>query len=89
MPLMARRLSATPIIDGQHYARLGGNINGPSLIETPAWLPNRIARYYLYFAHHHGDHIRLAVADHLTGPWRLHPQGVLTLPETPFGHAET
>ena len=84
MPLMACRLSATPIIDGQHYARLGGNINGPSLIETPAWLPNRIARYYLYFAHHHGDHIRLAVADHLTGPWRLHPQGVLTLPETPL-----
>jgi hypothetical protein len=38
-----------------------------------------LGRYYLYFAHHHGDTIRLAVADALEGPWRLHPGGVLAV----------
>ncbi len=35
--------------------------------------------YWLYFAHHHGDHIRLAYADDLDGPWRIHGQGALRL----------
>ena len=28
----------------------GGNINGPSLIRVPAWLPQPLGKYYLYFA---------------------------------------
>jgi hypothetical protein len=36
-----------------------------------------LGRYYLYFAHHQGNAIRLAFADALEGPWQLHPGGVL------------
>ena len=43
-----------------------------------------LGRYYLYFAHHHGDHIRLAYADSLRGPWTLHVPGTLQLADTPF-----
>lgn len=39
--------------------------NGPSLVRMPG------GRYHLYFAHHLGDTIRLAVADHVTGPYEL------------------
>jgi hypothetical protein len=66
--------------------RLKKSINGPSLIRTPEWLPGRLARYYLYFANHSGDHIRLAIADDLLGPWRMHPGGVLHLEQTGFCH---
>ena len=84
MPLIAYRLPNNPICDTRKQHHLGGNINGPSPIAAPAWLPKRHGRYYLYFAHHHGDHIRLATADDLSGPWRIHSQGVLSLPETPL-----
>ena len=58
----------------------GDNINGPSLIRIPDWIPaseraDPSAVYYLYFAHHTGDYIRLAWASNLTGPWRLHDTG--------------
>ena len=36
-------------------ARMGANINGPSLIRVPSWLSNAMGRYYLYFAHHKGE----------------------------------
>ncbi len=62
------------------------NVNGPSLIATPDWLHGRLGRYYLYFAHHQGTYIRLAFADDLRGPWRLHETGTLRLQQTPFGH---
>jgi len=52
--------------------RMGANVNGPSLIRAPAWLPNPLGRYYLYFAHHQGAYIRLAYADRLEGPWRTY-----------------
>jgi len=45
---------------------------------------NPLGRYYLYFAHHEGDRIRLAFADTLTGPWELYPQGVLQLEQSGF-----
>lgn len=63
--------------------RMGDNINGPSLIRAPAWAPNPLGRYYLYFAHHEGGYIRLAYADAATGPWRIHTPGALDLAETP------
>jgi hypothetical protein len=37
--------------------RMGSNINGPSLIRVPDWVPDPLGRYYLYFAHHHGTYI--------------------------------
>jgi hypothetical protein len=55
----------------------GGNLNGPSAILAPEWLPDRLGRYYLYFAHHRGRSIRLAFADRLSGPWTIHAPGSL------------
>lgn len=91
MPLRPARLPGNPIITprtaGYDAERLGTNINGPSLIRTPDWQPERLGRYYLYFAHHLGDHIRLAFADDLPGPWTVHAPGTLQLDQTPFtGH---
>lgn len=63
------------------------NVNGPSLIRVPDWLPDPLGRYYLYFAHHGGSHIRLAYADDLMGPYTLYEPGTLQLEQTPFsGH---
>jgi len=67
--------------------RMGENVNGPSLIRVPDWVAARLARYYLYFAHHDGHYIRLAYADHLDGPWKVHTPGVLPLKDAGFaGH---
>jgi len=78
------RLPGNPIIRPEMLPdALGANINGPSLIRTPDWLPGRLGRYYLYFAHHGGDHIRLAYADSLSGPWTIHEGGTLRLSDAP------
>ena len=60
--------------------REGRNINGPSIIRVPDWIApeNRAdpsAVYYLYFAHHQGNYIRLAWAEHIEGPWNLYQVG--------------
>lgn len=60
-------------------APAGWNINFPSLIRVPEWLPNPLGKYYLYFSSHHGTYIRLAYADHLEGPWKIYEPGVMTL----------
>jgi hypothetical protein len=79
-PPRVRRLDGNPIISPALFSGPGGdNINGPSLIRAPEWLPGRLGRYYLYFAHHHGECIRLAFADRLEGPWHLHAPGTLSL----------
>jgi hypothetical protein len=72
-----RRLVDRPIIAPGMDARMGANIEGPSLIAAPKWLPNRLGAYYLYFADHKGDYIRLAYADRLEGPWKIHTPGSL------------
>jgi len=64
--------------------RLGGNVNGPSLIRVPDWVAEPLGRYYLYFSHHEGDSIRLAYADRLEGPWQLHEPGALALADSLF-----
>jgi hypothetical protein len=55
------------------------NVNGPSLIKVPSWMPNRLGNYYLYFAHHRGSYIRMAYADNVEGPYKLHDAGTLHL----------
>ena len=62
---------------------LGENINGPSLIRVPAWIEKPLGRYYLYFSHHHGAYIRMAYADRLEGPWKIHQAGVLHMKDAP------
>ena len=85
--MIARRLPQNPLITagtpGAH-PDMATNINGPSLIRVPDWVENPLGKYYLYFAHHHGQHIRMAYADDLSGPWVIHEPGVLHLEETRF-----
>jgi hypothetical protein len=73
------RIPENPIIFPALDPRIGGNINGPSVISVPEWLPNPLGRYYLYFAHHQGTFIRLAYADAIAGPWTVYDPGVLDL----------
>lgn len=87
MDLRVERLGDGPIIVPNMDARMGDNVNGPSLIRVPEWIADPLGRYYLYFAHHDGRYIRLAFADALTGPWRVHEPGVLPLEHSHFkGH---
>lgn len=80
MTLHIQRFEQNPIIVPAMLAGTdGGNINGPSLIETPDWLPGRLGRFYLYFAHHSGSYIRMAYADSIDGPWRIYEPGTLHL----------
>jgi len=83
IPSVIRLLDA-PIIGPEMDARMGSNIQGPSLIRVPDWVENPLGKYYLYFADHRGDYIRLAYADQLTGPWQIHSPGTLTLEQSFF-----
>jgi|SRR5581483_1747017 len=82
--IWAERLLERPIVSPGMDARMGHNINGPSLIRVPSWVQQPLGRYYLYFAHHHGLYIRLAYADHLLGPWTVYAPGVLPLADSGF-----
>jgi len=78
------RLLDRPIIGPDLHPSIGHNIQGPSLIRVPGWVPNRLGAYYLYFADHKGSYIRLAYANHLAGPWTIHPPGALHLTQSGF-----
>ena len=80
----AVRLKQNPLITQQMSARLGDDINGPSIIRVPAWVKKPLGRYYLYFAHHKGSYIRLAYANNLAGPWKIYQPGVLEVKDTEF-----
>jgi hypothetical protein len=82
----AERLLDAPIIGPALHPSIGVNIQGPSLIRVPDWIEDPLGRYYLYFADHKGRYIRLAYADALAGPWRVHVPGSLHLEQTPFPH---
>lgn len=73
-------LAIHPRMDG----RMGSNVQGPSLIRVPDWVRNPLGRYYLYFADHGGDYIRLAHAEAPEGPWRMHEPGSLQLAQSLF-----
>ena len=78
------RLLDAPIITPDLHPSIGHNIQGPSLIRVPDWVPEPLGSYYLYFADHKGSYIRLAYADDLRGPWKIHPPGTLQLAESHF-----
>ena len=73
------RLLNNPIVTPASSPTLGASINGPSLLRVPPWVERPLGRYYLYFAHHAGRFIRLAYADRLSGPWKIHEPGTLLL----------
>lgn len=78
------RLLDAPIIYPGLDSSIGANIQGPSVIRVPQWVKNPLGKYYLYFADHKGSYIRLAYADALVGPWKIHPPGTLQLSESLF-----
>jgi hypothetical protein len=53
--ILVSRCAANPLITPQSSPSLGENTCGPSVIRAPDWLPNRLGRYYMYFAHHKGS----------------------------------
>ncbi|MFC1764941.1 hypothetical protein ACFL6U_23080 [Planctomycetota bacterium] len=84
--LIKRLNHGEPIITESMFKALGAtpeegeDINGPSLIRIPDWIApaNRVdptAQYYLYFANHHGNYIRMAWAVDIEGPWYLYRVG--------------
>ena len=73
-----------PIISVDDHPELEGNVNGPSLIAAPEWLPDPPARYLLYFSHHEGRSIRLAASDDLAGPWQMITPAPLELERSLF-----
>lgn len=87
LPLLTQAVSyeairlnnAEPIIEPSMFSNAedGENINGPSLIRIPDWIPSdkrahSSAQYYLYFADHIGDYIRMAWAPSIEGPYTLY-----------------
>jgi hypothetical protein len=81
--IRAVRLPENPIVTPASSPTLGDNINGPSLLRVPPWVERPLGRYYLYFAHHSGKFIRLAYADQISGPWKIHEPGTLRLDQAP------
>lgn len=80
----AARLSSNPLITVATSPSLGGNVNGPTVIRVPDWIERPLGRYYMYFANHMGETIRLAYADDPAGPWIIHEPGVLDVSATAF-----
>lgn len=68
------------IISSDHLSEHeGGNINGPTCIRVPSWCKNKLANYYLYFAHHSGKSIRMSYSNTLFEGWINRSGGVLSL----------
>src|SRR5208282_2775151 len=78
----ALRFPENPLITQRMSPTLGDNVNGPSPMRVPAWIEHPLGRYYLYFGHHQGRFIRMAYADDLRGPWKIHEPGVLDVKDT-------
>lgn len=78
----ATRFAENPLITVRSDPSVGDNVNGPSIIEVPSWVKHPLGRYYLYFAHHRGTHIRMAYSNSLHGPWKVYVPGVLDVSAT-------
>ncbi len=78
------RFAQNPLVTVDSSPTLGGNVNGPTVIRVPDWVDRPLGRYYMYFANHMGEFIRLAYADAITGPWRVYEPGALHVRETAF-----
>jgi hypothetical protein len=80
----AIRFAENPLITLSTSATIGDNANGPTVIRVPRWVQRPLGRYYMYFAHHSGQFIRLAYADSVRGPWKIYEPGVLHVKDTAF-----
>jgi len=79
-----RRLASNPLVTLASSPTLGDDIDGPTVMRVPPWIERPLGRYYMYFAHHMGGFVRLAYADRLEGPWKIHEPGVLDVRDTAF-----
>lgn len=87
LDVAVNRFAENPLITPESDERIGENVNGPSVIRVPSWIDDPLGRYYMYFAHHGGDYVRLAYADDLRGPWTVYSPGTLHIEDTQFdGH---
>jgi hypothetical protein len=80
-----KRFETNPLITTKSSDSIGDNVNGPSVVRVGDFLDDSLGEYYMYFAHHGGEFIRLAYADDPRGPWTIHKPGTLQLEETRFG----
>ena len=80
----ATRFAENPLITLKTSPSIGDNANGPTVIRVPGWVQRPLGRYYMYFAHHSGQFIRLAYSDSVRGPWKVHEPGVLHIQNTAF-----
>ncbi len=78
------RLSDGPLIYPEMDESLPENIQGPAVIRVPEWVEDPLGTYYMYFADHKGDRIKLAYADDLKGPWKIYSDGAIKLSQTTF-----
>ena len=83
-PIRVERLPGNPIVRPGEPPSIGTNVQGPSLIRVPDWVPDPLGQYYLYFADHKGSYIRMAYADSATGPFTVYEPGTLKLEESFF-----
>src|SRR5262245_40981128 len=70
------RFATNPLVTVRSSSTLGANVNGPTVIRVPSWVQKPLGKYYMYFGNHRGVFIRMAYADALTGPWKIHEPGV-------------
>ncbi len=77
LPMQKRHLLIARDLPGLPTENETSSVQTPSVIRTPVWLDDPPGAYLLYFAHHWGASIRLAAANHPTGPWRLVSTNVL------------
>ena len=84
MKIKITRFVDQPIIPPFLEQEIGSNINGPSLIKVPDWIEDSLGKYYLYFADHKGDRIKLAYSDKLEGQWKILSGGTLKLENSYF-----
>lgn len=80
--ITAVRCPNNPLVTFKSLNIRSGNINGPSVIRVPSWIRHPLGKYYMYFADHRGEVIRLAYADDLGGPWKVFEPGTLRLDQT-------
>jgi hypothetical protein len=83
-PIGLRRPTDGPVIHPGLDPSIGENIQGPSVIRVPDWVPDPLGAYYLYFADHKGRYIRLAYANEISGPWKIHVPGSLQIKDSFF-----
>lgn len=84
--MVTRMNGGAPLVTEGMFQGLGAgleegvNMNGPSVIRIPSWISvdqraDPSAIYYLYFAHHSGQYIRMAWSSEIAGPWTLYDVG--------------